>query len=119
APRTASAAAPRKARVELDGTLLIADGHPLFVRAIEYRGEPLKFLQQLGFNTLKVSTFPMPPLLAEAEQLGLWIICPPPPRPIPVSSADLPGWSNILCWDLGEQLSATQLPQVKQLAEEL
>lgn len=118
-PQQAQVVAPRPSRVEMNGSLLLVDGRPLFTRAIEYQGEPLKFLQSLGFNTLKLARFPAPPLLAEAEQAGMWLICPPPPRPIPLSSADLPGWSRILCWDLGEQLSGEELPEIKALAEEL
>ncbi len=103
----------------MNGSLLIVDGHPLFARAIEYQGEPLKFLRGLGFNVLKLARFPAPPLLAEAEQESLWLICPPPERPIPLSMADTPGWSRILCWDLGEQLSGEELPQIKGVVEEL
>jgi hypothetical protein len=119
APQQAQAAAPRSSRVEMNGSLIVVDGRPLFLRAIEYQGEPLKFLESLGFNTLKLARFPAPPLLAEAEQAGMWLICPPPPRPIPLSSADLPGWSRILCWDLGERLSGEELPEIKALADEL
>jgi hypothetical protein len=118
-PPQMAPSAPPKAKVEMNGSLLIVEGHPFFTRAIEYQGEPLKFLHELGFNTLKLNRFPTLPLLAEAEGAGMWLICPPPERPIPLSLADAPGWSRILCWDLGEQLCGRELPHVLALADEL
>lgn len=112
-------AASQPALVEMNGSLLLVEGKPFFARAIEYQGEPLKYLRSLGFNTAKLARFPSPPLLAEAEEAGIWLICPSPPLPLPLSSANLPGWSRILCWDLGEQLSGEELAEIKVLAEEL
>ena len=51
---------------------------PLGVRAIEYNGEPLKFLVSLQFNTIWLRQAPTEALLEEAWKLGIWVICPPP-----------------------------------------
>lgn len=120
-PPSQPAASPTPAtvpKVEMNGSLLMAGGHPVFVRAIQYQGEPLEFLKGLGFNTLHLARFPAPPLLAEAERVGLWLICPPPADPTR-DTRDVAGPARILCWDLGEQLSGVELSEVKQQAERL
>ncbi|NIP86759.1 MAG: hypothetical protein GTO03_14845, partial [Planctomycetales bacterium] len=58
--------------------MLWADGVPFFPRMIEYQGEPLARLKQLGFNTVKFPDFPAEDLRVEAQRLGLWLVCPPP-----------------------------------------
>ena len=82
---TAGAVAPlaifKQTPVELNGTVLLADGRPLFPRIIEHRGETLAFLRDRGFNTVRMAATPTMETLAEASRLGLWIIAPPP-RPI-------------------------------------
>ncbi len=94
------------------------------VRAIEYRGEPLAFLHQLKFNAVWLSTPPTPELLEEANQVDIWLICPPP---IPAGSADAgrnlpPTGSNydcVLVWNLGEHLVQRDYQQIDQLARDL
>ena len=49
-----------------------------FIRAIRYRGEPLEYLRQLGFNTIWMDMVPTEGQMIQAEELGLWLICPPP-----------------------------------------
>lgn len=49
-----------------------------FIRAIRYRGEPLEYLRQLGFNTIWMDTVPTEGQMIQAQELGLWIISPPP-----------------------------------------
>jgi hypothetical protein len=61
-------------RVRLQQGRLEADDRPLFVRAIEHRGEPFAMLREIGFNTVLLTT----PLTAahneEAARNGLWLI---------------------------------------------
>lgn len=49
-----------------------------FIRAIRYRGEPFEYLRQLGFNTIWMDTVPNDGQMIQAQEQGLWIICPPP-----------------------------------------
>ena len=112
----AGAAADRRARrlhhpvppsrlrreVKLAGSVLTVNEYPLFPRAVEYRGERLALLKQLGFNTVWLRTVPTREFLWEARQLGLWLVCPPPElagdRP---DSAIGPEYEPVLAWNLG------------------
>src|SRR5690606_26694257 len=73
------AAMPRSAMptVELKNRLLVG-GDPFFPRIIEFRGESLARLQQLGFNCVRLGRPATAELLAEAARLQLWLIAPPP-----------------------------------------
>ena len=111
----------------LNGSVLLADAEPIFPRIIQYQGEPLPLLKQLGFNAVWLPELPAAALREESQRLGLWLVCPPP-RPAP---ADLPeprrrrwensapnssaSWPGILGCDLiGEQLAG-----VKRWAEQV
>lgn len=85
-------------------------GLPFFPRAIEHRGEPLATLAALGFNCVRVAEPAPRELLAEARQVGMWVICPPPPLPDvdvrdPTPAPVLRSWDRVLMWDLGSGLS--------------
>jgi hypothetical protein len=58
--------------VRLSGTILNVNGRPIFPRIIEYQGEPLALLVEMGFNGIRVSQPPSAALLAEAERSGMW-----------------------------------------------
>lgn len=106
------------------------------VRAIEYRGEPLQFLQSMGFNAIWISTPPTKALLDEVNQLGdngIWLICPPPTtlgadngsplgtgtgtydRTSPTPSI----YRNVLAWNMGDHLVVSDVEEVKQQALKL
>ena len=68
-----------KHTVRLSGSVLLVDGRPMFPRIIQHRGEPLAVLKKIGFNAVWLQRLPGPELLEEADRLGLWLICPPPP----------------------------------------
>ena len=76
-PRPAGAASSLPA-VRLQGTTLLVDGKPFVPRAIGWRGEPLGFLAERGFNTLVLPQLPTREQSAEARQHNLWLICTPP-----------------------------------------
>lgn len=116
-PRTD--AASTRPNVELNGPLLLVDGHAFFARAIDHRGEPLGFLKGLGFNAVKLPVFPSPALLAEADRESLWLICPPPLELPAIANADSPGWNRILCWDLGAGLTDVELESTKTRSDQL
>lgn len=114
----------RRPPVRLNGPTLLVGDAPMLVRAIEYRGEPLEYLRNLGFNAVKLLSPPTPEMAAHAERLGLWIICPPPRLPEEPASAGPPAvlsreFDRVLAWDGGEQLAAGELEETKRRIETL
>jgi len=116
-----------RATVELNGSVLMVDGRPFFPRAIEYQGEPLVFLKDRGFNTIKFASTPTPAVLAEAQRLGLWLICQPK-RPPGLGEVDTSGqllepigpqFDRVLAWHLGENLTGRELAVTKRWVEQL
>ena len=121
----ASSQAPAR-DVKLDGSVLLVDGHPFFPRILRYQGEPLELIAKTGFNAIRLSEPPPPQLLADAQRLGLWIICPPPhgvaarpDLPPPLIGDIGPAYDNVLAWHLGEGLTAQELPAVSEIARQL
>ncbi len=109
-------APPRE--VKLAGSVLKVNEYPIFPRSIEYRGERLAFLKQLGFNTIWLREKPSPALLSEARQLGLWLVCPPPEPPAADPQATIgPEFEPVLVWDLGHGLTGESLDAARQRAE--
>jgi len=112
-----------KRHVQMAGTTLTADGEPFFLRAIEYRGEPLEQLQQLGFNAVWLDQVASEALLAEAARLGIWLISSPPVSPnlaSPQAAAAEPISSRfdpVLAWNLGRGLSGPQFDGLQKWAE--
>jgi hypothetical protein len=112
-------------RVRLDGSVLLVDDRPFFVRAVRWRGEPLNVLKVLGFNTAWLDRFPSPELLAEADQTGMWLISPAPPLPQAAPAAGYGDtvaalgseYRSVLAWDLGEGLGDQQIDSVRQWKE--
>jgi hypothetical protein len=108
--------------IRFNDGILYLDGVPTGVRAIEYQGEPLAFLRSLQFNAVWLKELPPPELLREAQQAGIWLICPPP------SSVELeparvydpnqrhstpsidPSYDNVLIWNLGDNGSHFRYP---------
>lgn len=117
------AAAP-PARIALEGSLLRIDGQPFFVRGVEHRGEPLDFLQRLGFNAVWTEQATAA-LLREARERGMWVIARTQPDLLPAPGT--PGLERtggrlldpILAWDLGEQNSAAEVAALQQAADDL
>ena len=100
---------PLRQAAQLSGSVLVTNGRPMFPRAIQYRGEPLAMLKQLGFNTIWLKQIPPVELLEEARRQGLWLVCPPPRPPAsdPAQPAMAPPapigaeFQPVLAWDLG------------------
>ncbi len=112
--------------VEMKSRLLVG-GKPFFPRIIEYRGEPLPYLQRLGFNAVRLSQSATPEMLVEAASLQLWLIAPPPPmselrgnagpRNTPPRSATIPSeYDPVLAWDFGSGLTSRQFDVTRQWA---
>ncbi|MDO5309259.1 MAG: hypothetical protein Q4G03_07175 [Planctomycetia bacterium] len=56
----------------------VPDGKAYSIRAIEYQGESFEFLKNLGFNAVWMHNPPDAGQLQEANNVGIWIIAPPP-----------------------------------------
>ena len=115
--------------VDMKNRLLVGD-EPFFPRIIEYRGEPLQKLQQLGFNCVRLDQPATAELLAEAARLQLWLIAPPPPlaqlrgtpgsaQGPPQSPTISPAYDPVLAWDMGSGLTSRQLELTRTWAEAL
>ena len=110
--------------VRLQGSLLLVDDRHMLPRAIEYRGEPLAFLKELGFNTVWLPNPASSEILWEARQLGLWLVCPPPLVELngiggrrSLSGAAIgPEYDRVLAWDLGSGLRGAQLSEISESA---
>ena len=117
--------------IAFSGSTLMVDGHPMLPRIIEYQGEPLAFLKDLGFNVVHVKTPLTPALLEEARQTGIRLIAAPPASAtsdapattIPSANsatADIdPQYAPVLAWHLGAAPSADALPAITVQARQL
>jgi hypothetical protein len=102
---------------EIQGSLLLAEGRPFLPRVIQHQGEPLAWLQSLGFNTVKFNASPSPALLKEAQRLGLWIVAPPPFADENAPPPD--AYRPVLAWSLGMRLVDRDVPYTRDLAAEV
>ena len=123
---TAPSHAASRHQIKLDGPVLLVDGRPLFPRCVQHRGESLQFLKALGFNSVHLDQPPTPELLAEAEQIGIWLVCPPPELQQyragdgSVAVRELTSqFDQVLAWDLGQGLSKRELDRTAELAKQL
>jgi hypothetical protein len=114
---------PLRREVKLAGPVLTVNGYPIYPRAVEYRGERLAYLKQLGFNTIWLRAVPAREILWEARQLGLWLVSPPPPASgYPAhgeqpEAAIGPEFEPVLAWDLGHGLTGETLDANRRRAE--
>ncbi len=120
-------AQPHQRAAVFDGSILLIQGKPVFPRLIQYRGEPLPLIKQLGFTGVWLDGPPTSELLAEAKQLGLWVICPPPRPP----AFDLPDehlaalteigsqYDAVLAWDLGRRLNHQHTDATRRWAQHI
>jgi hypothetical protein len=117
----------KRFNIKLSVSVLSVDGRPIFPRAIEYQGEPLLKLKELGFNAVWFKFPPPPDILEEADRLGLWLICPPP-RPLRTDGTEdpegtiqpiSPAFDRVLLWNLGYNLTVDQLPGARRWADQL
>ena len=112
---------PPAARVRTVDSMLMVDDRPLLPLAIQYQGEPMPLLRQLGFNAVWFWKTPSRELLEEAARAGLWVVCPPPQPPQPESIGGIeppvqelgPMWDRVLAWDLGSGLGESQVAAVQ------
>ncbi|MFV1966258.1 MAG: hypothetical protein ACC628_12610 [Pirellulaceae bacterium] len=103
------------AQVRLQGSVLMANGRPFFLRMIEHQGESFSRLQTLGFNTILLRGFPGQAQLAEARRLGIWLVAPAPV----VHQESTESLDRVLAWSLGDRLTRRDVPATRQRAAEL
>ncbi len=78
------------ADAQFSGGLLKTSRNEVFtIRAIEYQGEPLEFLKQLGFNAVWLHFAPTARMIYDANKVGIWLIAPPPSGAELVTQAEL------------------------------
>jgi hypothetical protein len=104
-------AAPR-----LHGSVLVADGRPTLVRAVEHNGEPLEWLRALGFNAVWLDRPPADELLSEAARTGIWLIAPPPQM---IGGRITAVHQRVLAWNAGQQLEFADSERIRQIAAEI
>jgi hypothetical protein len=110
-------ATPQSSTVRLQGGMLQVDGHAFLPRVIEWRGEPLAFLSERGFNTVKLAALPTDEQSTEARQLGLWFLCPPP-RPDELDSIGIsPASDRVSAWHLVDDTSGVDPDYLRRWAE--
>lgn len=113
-------------RIEVAGSVLLVDKRPIFPRAVQYQGEPLKRLRELGFNVVWLPQLPTVEMVEECRRVGLWLVCPPP-RPAAAVPGSLPApfprigplYDCVLAWDMGRGVSADQLEATQSWAQQV
>ncbi|WP_145431994.1 hypothetical protein [Lacipirellula limnantheis] len=74
---------------------------PAVPRIIQWQGEPLEFLQKLGFDAVWMGRPPVDAEIADARRLGMFIVCEPP-TPEQMRTLPLDGrFAQVMAWDLG------------------
>lgn len=105
-------APPPKILVERKGTVLEVKGDAFFAKAIQYQGERLEFLAGLGFNTVIFPNQATHDQLKKAVELGLWVVCPPPPSFETATKPEL--YDRVLAWNMGRRLDRNLLEMTRQ-----
>ena len=114
-------------KIEMTGSVLLANGRPVFPRILQYRGEPLPLLARMGFNAIWLDQPPSKELLEEADRLPLWLICPPP-WPVAAEETDDrvkplheigQEYRRVLAWDLGRGLFGGNLELTRRWADQV
>jgi hypothetical protein len=123
-PSSASSGPSSQGRIRLDNSVLLVENRPLFVRMLQYQGEPLTLIKQLGFNAVWLPQLPTMEFIDEARRQALWIVCPPPRPPASDAAGRFdplppigPAYAPVLAWDLGAGLESEQLAFTRQWAE--
>ncbi|MDR3111093.1 MAG: hypothetical protein LBU65_15605 [Planctomycetaceae bacterium] len=106
--------------IQMSDQSIRVNNREIAVRAIRYRGEPLRELWNLGFNTVWLTGKPTLELLLEARSVGIFLICSPPSqtelaemrRATSAGTSATGGqtlpitdklYDSVLAWNLGDQ----------------
>jgi hypothetical protein len=108
--------APPAGAVEVRGSIVMVGETPWFTRGIQWQGESLATLVEMGFNVVLFDQPPTPDQLAEAGRVGIRVVAPPPPDVAALD--DTRSFAPILCWTVGRQWTgAGQEAFARQLAQ--
>lgn len=103
---------PSRIRVGDGDSVIKIDDREFVLQAIEYNGEAMGGLRQMGFNTLWMSSPPTLAQLQRAKENELWIIAPPPVE------SGLPEidfqYDVVLAWLVGDEVHWSDQAVVKQ-----
>lgn len=112
-------------QVALSGSTLVVNGRRIFPRIIDYQGEPLTWLKQLGFNTVRITGPLTDALLTEAQQADIRLIGSAPQanlgsgeNPVPVAEIGAK-YAPVLAWNLGSATAASELEFIASQARQL
>lgn len=122
APGTAATAADKvfePVDVRRHGDTLAVAGQPLVPRVIQYRGERLELLAELGFNAVWLDETATEAQLHAARQEKLWVICPPPPADKLSTIEPNTIWQTVLAWSMGLDCDALDMDAIASQAEEV
>lgn len=103
--------------VRRNGTVIEADGKPLFARVIQHNGESFESLKALGFNVIELRATANFEQLAEAKRVDVWLVCPPPPS-VGLTSIDSL-YDRVLAWSVGQKLGLRDLTEVQETVREI
>ena len=96
-------------RIGASSDCLTLDGSPVLPRVVDDYGEPWEFLRDLGFNTIRLHKTATLKQIRRAEELGLWLVCPPPSA-LQVDQLAT-HFRRVLAWDLSTAPTA-RLPLI-------
>jgi hypothetical protein len=86
---------------------------PALPRIIQWQGEPLELLARIGFDAVWMGRLPRAEELAEANRLGLWLVCPPPSLEALAAHGLGDDFTAVLAWDLGELAVADDVSRLE------
>ena len=87
----------------------VVDDSSQVPRIIQWQGEPFELLARMGFDAVGMSRLPSTEELQQVRRLGLAIVCPPPTPQQITEHGISEAYAPVLAWDLGEQLSSSDL----------
>ncbi len=116
-PNTSNQLVRATGSTELQGSVLLVEGRPQFVRGIEYNGESLSWLKDVGFNTVLLRSPPNTALLAEAENAGVWLVAPPVFHNGILEVT--PAHRRVIAWRLGAGATAADVSDIETLVVQI
>jgi hypothetical protein len=105
--------------VRRHGNTLTVENQPLVPRMIEYRGEPMELIAELGFNAVWFTEPVTEAQLQGARAAKLWVVCPPPPVDVLAKIEVDSVWQTVLAWSLGSERDGLSLDSIASQSEQL
>lgn len=102
--------------IELTGGVLHVDGTPVFPKAVEFSGGPLRRAAELGYNVVVLPSPPTREQERDAQRCGLWLICPPPSSEVLTARSEMAVYRRVVAWHLGRRLQPVDLEPTREWA---